>query len=68
MATFVNSGSLVKNDQNQQTWLKIKTAAFSNESSYSFEIFRDHLWLIAKSKNGYLCHVTKTMTSSASFE
>ena len=25
--TFVKSGSLVKNDQNQQTWLKIKTAA-----------------------------------------
>ena len=28
MATlFVKSGSLVKNDQNQLTWLKIKTAA-----------------------------------------
>ena len=26
-ATFVKSGSLVKNDQNQQTWLKIKTTA-----------------------------------------
>ena len=25
--TFVKSGSLVKNDQNQQTWSKIKTAA-----------------------------------------
>ena len=25
--TFVKSGSLVKNDQNQQTWLKIKTSA-----------------------------------------
>ena len=25
--TFVKSGSKVKNDQNQQTWLKIKTAA-----------------------------------------
>ena len=24
---FVKSGSLGKNDQNQQTWLKIKTAA-----------------------------------------
>ena len=27
MAALVKSGSLVKNDQNQQTWLKIKTAA-----------------------------------------
>ena len=27
MATLVENGSLVKNDQNQQTWLKIKTAA-----------------------------------------
>ena len=25
--TFVKSGSLMKNDQNQQMWLKIKTAA-----------------------------------------
>ena len=25
--SFVKSGSLGKNDQNQQTWLKIKTAA-----------------------------------------
>ena len=25
--TFVKSGSPLKNDQNQQTWLKIKTAA-----------------------------------------
>ena len=25
--TFVKSGSLVKNDQSQQTWLKFKTAA-----------------------------------------
>ena len=24
---FVKSGSLLKNDQNHQTWLKIKTAA-----------------------------------------
>ena len=28
--TFVKSGSIVKNDQNQQTWLKIKTAAIFN--------------------------------------
>ena len=26
-STFVKSGSLVKNDQNQQLWLKIKAAA-----------------------------------------
>ena len=25
--TFIKSGLLVKNDQNQQTWLKIKTDA-----------------------------------------
>ena len=25
--TFVKSGSVVKNDQNQQTWFNIKTAA-----------------------------------------
>ena len=25
--TFVKNGSLVKNDQDQQMWLKIKTAA-----------------------------------------
>ena len=66
--TFVKSGSLVKNDQNQQTWLKLKLLPFSNESPFPFEIFSDHLWLIAKSKNSYLCHVTKIMTSSASFQ
>ena len=58
----------MKNDENQQMWLKIKLLPFSNESLFSFEIFGDHLWLIAQSKNSYLCHVTKIMTSSASFE
>ena len=33
---------------------------------FSFEIFSEHLWLIAKSKNIYLCHVAKVMASSAS--
>ena len=45
--TFVKSVSPVKNDQNQQTWLKLKLLPFSNESPLSFEIFRDHLWLTA---------------------
>ena len=40
--TVVKSGSLVKNDQNQLMWLKIKTAAIFNESIISFEIFSEH--------------------------
>ena len=66
---IVKSGSLVKNDQNQQTWLKIKTAAkFSTGSIFSFGIFSEHLWLIAKSKNSYLRHVIKIMTLPALFQ
>ena len=65
--TFVKSGSLVKHDQNQQTCLKIKTAAIFNWINFSFGIFSEHLWLIAKSENNYLHHVTKIMTSAASF-
>ena len=36
------------------------------ESIYSFEISSNHLWLLLESKNTYLCHVTKLMTSSGS--
>ena len=46
---FVKNGSLVKNDKNQQTWLQLKLLPFSNESPFHFEIFNDHLWLIASS-------------------
>ena len=33
----------MKNDQNQQTWLKVITVAISTEFPFSFEIFSDHL-------------------------
>ena len=45
--TFVKSGSLVKNDQSQQTWLKIKTAAIFEWITFLFEIFSNQLWLIS---------------------
>ena len=43
----------MKNDQNQEMWLKI---------------FSKHLWLIAKSRNSYLCHMTEIKMSSVSFQ
>ena len=52
--TFVKSGSLVKNDQNQQKWLKIKTAAIFELIIFFIEIFSDHLWPTEKSKNSYV--------------
>ena len=48
--------------------VEIKTAAIFDWITFSFEIFSDHLFLMAKSKNTYMCHVTKIMTSSASFK
>ena len=39
---------------------------FLTESIFSFEIFSNNLWLLLESKNTYLCHVTKLMTSSCS--
>ena len=47
---------------------KLKLLPFSTELLFSFEIFSDHLFLMAKSKNTYMYHVTKIMTSSASFK
>ena len=44
--------------------LEIKTTIILTESIISFEIFSEHLWLVLKFKNGYLCHVTKFMTLS----
>ena len=46
---------------------KLKLLGLLTESIYSFEIFSEHLWLILESKNSYLCHVTKLMTSSGRF-
>ena len=53
--TFVKSGSLVKNDQNQQRLKKLKLLPFSTELPFSFKIFSDHLVLITKSRKSYLC-------------
>ena len=47
---------------------KLELLPLLTESIYSFEIFSEHLWLLLESKNSYLCHVTKLMTSSVSFQ
>ena len=47
---------------------KLKLLPFSTELLFSFEIFSDHLFLMAKSKTTYMCQLTKIMTSSASFK
>ena len=47
---------------------KLKLLPFSTELLFTFETFSDHLFLMAKSKNTYTCHMTKIMTSSASFK
>ena len=47
---------------------KLKMLPLLTELIYSFEIFSEHLWLLLKSKNSYLYHVTKLMTSSGSFQ
>ena len=47
---------------------KLKLLSFSTELLFLFEIFSDHLFLMAKSKNTYMCHVAKIMASSASFK
>ena len=46
----------------------LKLLPFSTESSLSFKIFSEHLWLMTEFKNSCLCHVAKIMTSSASFQ
>ena len=46
---------------------KLKLLPLLTESVISFEIFSKHLWLL-KSKNSYLCHLIKLMTSSGSFK
>ena len=45
---------------------KLNLLPLFTESIYSFEIFSEHLWLLLESKNNYVCHVTKLMTSSGS--
>ena len=47
---------------------KFKLLPLLTESIYSFEIFSEHLWLLLESKNSYLSHVTKLMTSSGLFQ
>ena len=46
----------------------LKLLPLLTESIYSLQIFSEHLWLLLKSKNSYLCHVTKLMTSSGLFQ
>ena len=48
--------------------LKLKLLPFSTETIVLLGIFSEHLWLSLKSKNRYLCHVTKLITSSGSFQ
>ena len=61
----VHWGKMVK--ISKHGW-KLKLLPFSTELLFSFEIFSDHLFLMAKSKNTYMCHVIKIMASSASFK
>ena len=68
MVTICQECSLVKNDQITEHDKKLKLLPLLTESIYSFEIFSEHLWLLLESKNSYLCHVTKLMTSSGSFQ
>ena len=69
---FVKSGSLVKNDQINKHDKKLKLLQLLTESICSFEspvsIYARHLWLLIESKNSYLCHVAKLITSSGSFQ
>ena len=69
MATFllrvVHWGKMIKISKHGR---KLKLLPFSSELLFSFEIFSDHLFLTAKSKNTYMCHVNKIMTSSDSFK
>ena len=64
---LIRSGSLVKNDQNQQTRLKIKTSAIFDWITFFIWNLQQSLMAKSKSKNSYLCHVTKIIMSSASF-
>ena len=59
----VHCGKMIK--ISKHGW-KLKLLSFSTELLSSFEIFHDYLFLMAKSKNAYMCHVIKIMTSSAS--
>ena len=47
---------------------KLKLLSPLTESIYLFEIFSENLWLLLESKNSYLCHVAKFMTSSGLFQ
>ena len=47
---------------------KLKLLPFLTELLFSFEFFSDHLFLMTKFKKTYMRHVTKIMTSSASFK
>ena len=61
----VHWGKMIK--ISKHSW-KLKLLPFSTELLFSLEIFSDDLFLMAKSKNTYMCHVTKIMMSSASFK
>ena len=61
----VHWGKMIKISKHGWKW---KLLPFSTELLFSFQIFSDHLFLMAKSKNTYICYVTKIMTSSASFK
>ena len=47
---------------------KLKLLPFSTELLFSFDVFSGHLFLMAKTKNTYMCHLTKIITSSGSFK
>ena len=67
MATLLLQGFTSENNQNQQTWSKIKTAAIFHWITFLIWNLQQAFLADRKIKKNYLYHVTKLITSSATF-